>query len=165
MAFIAATAAGLALDRLVWSDIPLWSGGVPQDLRDLMTNGIILSVPLAAMWTFTTLALQLRHPRYPLRRSLRQPGMAACCAATMALALGCFLVACSMQRRPDIFSARIIMGFGLPAMAGSAVTAVWTLAVLLGAYRASSDWLDRLGRLLGLYWMTSVLALGWTLTG
>jgi hypothetical protein len=37
--------------------------------------------------------------------------------------------------------------------------------MLAGEYQAARDWLDRLGRLMGLYWVISTLVLGWTLTG
>jgi hypothetical protein len=50
-------------------------------------------------------------------------------------------------------------------MAGSAVLAVWTFMMLTGGYRANSDWMDRLGRLLGFYWVMSIAVLGWPLTG
>jgi hypothetical protein len=62
-------------------------GALLKHFRDLTAAGIILSVLFAAMWTVATLALQLRRPRYRLRRVLRRPGTAACCAATVALAL------------------------------------------------------------------------------
>jgi hypothetical protein len=65
-----------------------WDGGVLNHFRDLIAAGIILSVPLAAVWTVAALALQLRRPRYLLRRVLRRLGTAACRAATVALALG-----------------------------------------------------------------------------
>jgi hypothetical protein len=165
MVLIAATAAGLALDRVVWSDALVWDVAAWKNSRDLVGNGLVLSVPIAAMWTIGTLSLQLRQPRDRLRRLLRRPGMAACCAATSALALGSGLAICAMRSGAASFSSKLILAFGLPVMAGSAVTAVWTLSMLSGRYRSASDWIDRLGRLMGLYWMTSILALGWALTG
>ncbi len=49
MALIAATAAGLAIDRVFLSDMRGWDGAVLKHFRDLIAAGIILSVPLAAM--------------------------------------------------------------------------------------------------------------------
>src|SRR3954466_11817797 len=100
MALIAATAAGLTIDRFFWSDMHGWDGAVLKHFRDLTAAGIILSVPLAASWTVATLALQLRRPRYRLWRLLRRPGTAACCAATVALALGAGLVICTTRGAP-----------------------------------------------------------------
>jgi carbon starvation protein CstA len=165
MVLIAATAAGLTIDRVFWSDMHGWDGAVLKHFRDLTSAGIILSVPLAAMWTIATLALQLRRPRYRLRRLLERPGTAACCAATVALALGAGLVICASRGTPISFASRLIMGYGLPMMAGSAVTAVCTVSMIAREYRAAPDWNDRLGRLIGLYWVMSTLVLGWALTG
>jgi hypothetical protein len=164
MALIAATAAGLTIDRFFWSDMHGWDGAVLKHFRDLTAAGIILSVPLAASWTVATLALQLRRPRYRLRRLLQRPGTAACCAATVALALGAGLVICTTRGAPGSYASRLIMAYGLPMMAGSAVAAVWTHSMIVGADRPASDWNDRLGRLLGIYWVMSLLVLGWTLT-
>ena len=165
MALIAATAAGLTIDRCFWSDMHGWDGAVLKHYRDLTFAGTILSVPFAAMWTVAILALQFRRPRYRLRRLLGRMGTAACYAATVALALGAGLVICAMRGGSVSFGSRMIMGYGLPIMAGSAVTAVWTLLIIVGAYRGTSDWNYRLGRLVGIYWMMSLLVLGWTLTG
>ncbi len=165
MALIAATAAGLTIDRCFWSDMHGWDGAVLKHYRDLTFAGTILSVPFAAMWTVAILALQFRRPRYRLRRLLGRMGTAACYAATVALALGAGLVICAMRGGSVSFGSRMIMGYGLPIMAGSAVTAVWTFLIIVGAYRGTSDWNYRLGRLVGIYWMMSLLVLGWTLTG
>jgi hypothetical protein len=62
-------------------------------------------------------------------------------------------------------SARPMIMYGLPMMAGSAVTGVWGVSIPTVGFRYASDWIDRLGRLLGLYWMCSLLAAGWSLTG
>ncbi len=166
MALIAAAAAGLALDCIVWFDTDVWIHGTAKDFRDLASRGFVLSAPPAAMWTVTTLALALRHPRNRLRRLLRQPGTAACAAATSALVLGVVLVIRAILGNGLVFSSArpMIMGV-LPIMAGSAVTGVWGVSIPTGGFRYASDWIDRLGRLLGLYWMSSLLAVGWHLTG
>jgi hypothetical protein len=168
MILIAATAAGLAFDRVAWSLFAFWAVATRGDRRDLAAKGIVLSVPIAAMWTVATLALQLRPPRDRLRRLLRRPGMAACCAATCGLAIGGGLMICAMRSASAGVTSDLVLGFGLgyglPTMAGSAVTAVWTLSMLAGGYRAASDWIDRLGRLVGLCWVMSIPVLGWALT-
>ena len=164
MALIAATAAGLAIDRVFLSDMRGWDGAVLKHFRELTAAGIILSVPLAAMWTVATLALQLRRPRDRLRRLLGRSGTAACCTATVAMTLGAGLVICTMRTISVSFTSRLVIAYGLPIMAGGAVTAVWALSVIAGAYRAVPDWNDRMGRLMGIYWVLSLLALAWTLT-
>ena len=44
-------------------------------------------------------------------------------------------------------------------------TAAWTLSMMVGSHRAASDWIDRLRRLIGLYWLMSVPGLGWVQSG
>jgi hypothetical protein len=165
MVMIAATAIGLAFDRVVWLGTPLWNGTNPMTSRDLTLRAIALSVPVAAIWTIATVLLHLRHLRYPLRRMLRRPGMAASCAATVALVLGGGLAACTMEGASVGLEGALVFGCGLPVMAGSAVAAVWTLSMMVGRYRPVADWLDRLGRLMGLYWVLSFPALGCALSG
>ncbi len=55
----------------------------------------------------------------------------------------------------------LIAVYGTPLMAGSAAAAAWVLSLLSWGYRPAADWLDRLGRLMGLYWMVSLVAMGW----
>ncbi len=169
MMIIAATATGLALDRAVWLDTALWSeirfwdGSVPRDFRSLVHIGVLLSVLPAAMLTVAALALHLRQPRDRWRRVCRRPGMAACLAATSPLVIGMALVGCARLGKSD-FTANLLLGYGLPLMAGGAVAAEWSLLVLNGRWRPSPSWLDRLGRLVGLLWLVSIAALGWTFT-
>jgi len=169
MVIIAAAATGLALDRAVWLDTAVWSeiwsrdGSVPRDLRSLVGLGIILSALPAVMLTVATLALHLRRPRGRLRWVCRRPGMSACLAATASSTIVIALVGCAMLGRSD-FTVRMLLGYGLPLMAGGAVAAEWSLLGFIGGWRPSPNWLDRSGRLVGLLWLVSIAALGWTFT-
>jgi hypothetical protein len=164
MVVIAATAAGLAIDRIAWLDIIRWGDPNLKSFRGFTILVIILSVPVAAMWTTATLVLQLRHPRYRLRRLVRRPGMAACCAATSALAIDGGLAVCAMLGTSGDFTSRLILVYGLPMMAGGGVTTVWALSMMAGQYRVSSDWSERLGRLVEFYWVMTIPCLGWVFT-
>ena len=119
MVLIAATAVGLAIDRYYWSKVPLWAGPMRWPLRGFIAAGIIFSAPLAGMFTIAVLALQLRRPRYRLRRLLRRPGTAACWAATTALALGTGPAVCALRLDWRGSSAMLMIGCGLPIMAGT----------------------------------------------
>lgn len=165
MVLVAATAAGLALDRTFWFDTHFWSGARPTRLRMVTGAGIILSVPIAAKWGAAVIGLQLRRPRYRLQRLLWPTGTAAIYAATLGLALGAVLGICAMRGGSINPMSMMIMTYGLPMMAGSVVTAVWTLSMITGKYPAAVDWRDDLGRHLGLYWVVCVVAVGWVLTG
>jgi hypothetical protein len=171
MVLIAATAAGFLVDRLIWFDVARgawldlrgWKGNAPKDFQLIIAVGIVLSMPLAASWTVASLALQLRRPRYRLRRLLCRTGMAACCAAVPAFAVGAGMVICTMRANLLTRTSRSIVAFGMPVLAGSNVIAVWTVLMIIGGHRAASDWHDRLGRLIGLYWVMAILAVGWML--
>ena len=51
------------------------------------------------------------------------------------------------------FDPQLEFGFLLPIAAGCAVAAVWDFSILVRGYRVASDWVDRLGWLIGLYWV------------
>lgn len=157
MVLIAASAVGLALDRAIYGGAGL---PYPQTLR-----AIAISAPVVATWTIAVLVLSLRHPRFRRRRLLRRPGTEANCAATAALVLGAGLVGCTLWGDDPGGFAEVVIVMGVPIMAGSAVTAVWILSLLAGRFRAAPDWIDRLGRLMGFYWIASTLIVGWTLAG
>jgi hypothetical protein len=170
LVLIAATAAGLAADCYLWSDAALgfevrsWGIWALPDLRSLVDCGIVLSTPPAVMWSAATVAFHLRRPRERMRRAVRRPGMAACCASTSASIMGIGVAGCAALGRND-FSARLLLAYGLPLMAGSAVAAVWLVLVLSRNWNPSSLWPDRLGRLLGGYWLASITALAFAVAG
>ncbi len=49
---------------------------------------------------------------------------------------------------------------GLPSKAVFAVAAAWATLGLLGVWESEKGWIDRLGRLFGLYWIGYPI-LGW----
>ena len=158
---IAATVAGIEIHRAVWpTEPPL---GPVRNLGSLIQRVVFWSAPPAAMWTAATLVLQLRSPRPRLRRLLGRPGVAVCCAVSSALVLGAALIGCAMRANQNSFfsTTELIAVYGTPLMAGSAAAAAWVLSLLSWGYRPAADWLDRLGRLMGLYWMVSLVAMGW----
>jgi len=75
MILIAASAVGLALARAIIHDAPrLWPS--PTWVVQPVTYFLLT-------WTTAFIPLRLRSPRPPLGRLMLQPGMAACCAATI----------------------------------------------------------------------------------
>jgi hypothetical protein len=170
LVLIAAAAVGLAADCYLWSDAALgfevrsWRTSTLPDLRSLVGCGIVLSTPPAVMWSAATVALHLRRPRERTRRAVRRPGMAACCASSSASVIGIGVAGCAALGRNDI-SARLLLSYGLPLMAGSAVAAVWLVLVLSRSWNSSSLWPDRLGRLLGGYWLASITAIAFAVAG
>jgi hypothetical protein len=89
-------------------------------------------------------------PRPGWRRLSRQPGLVACVAATAAMLLGAIRVAAGglhFMAEWAVFESRI----------PSAVIAGWIALAAGGRWRAEPGWIDRTGRLLGLYWIALVL--------
>ena len=159
MALVAATAVGLALHRAFWSEEPPFI--LAGDWRNRILAGMVLTTPLAATWTVASLFVQLWPKQKRWRRRLARPGAAVCCAASSALGVGIALLACGMRGGDPYFLISSIMLYGLPAIAGTAVASAWILVILIHGYRPATDWADRLGRVMGHYWMIWLPVLGW----
>lgn len=162
MALVAATAVGLALHRAFWLEaIPVVHGA---SWRAIVVTGMAFSTPGAMAWTTAILALQFQ-PGRGRRRRLARPGAAVCCAACSAMVVGIVPMVCVNQGRNSVFLINDLMLFGLPALAAASVASTWVLIMILTGYRRSSDWADRLGRVMGLYWLLWIPVLGWSLIG
>lgn len=112
--------------------------------------GSCIVVPLMA----ATLALRFRRPRPRWLRIARQPGFAACAAAMVALVPGVAVRLAMIHRpglqRPGFFDQR---WNGVIYWIGPAVIGGWLALALCRRWKAEPDWVDRLGRLLGFYWV------------
>ena len=157
MALLAATAVGLALVCGLME--------VPQ-LRSGTLRRMGLAAPLAAAWALTLLGLRLRRPRPSLRRLARQPGTAAGIMVLVALpvAAGWLLAARtidSFENLPPLILGRD----GYPSFErltttiGPLVLGAWLILALCGLRRPEPGWIDRLGRLLGAYWIVLSLVI------
>jgi hypothetical protein len=83
MILVAATAAGLAILRMFLAEGRFFIGAPFQGrFTSYVLGGIEVIYPFLAMWTFALVILGLRQPRPRIRRLVRQPGMAACFAAS-----------------------------------------------------------------------------------
>jgi hypothetical protein len=109
---------------------------------------------MVAAWMVAAIPLRLRRPS-PGRRGLsRQPGFVACAAAAGSLAAGLLWVWSMRHRpgfqRPDSFEQAWLSTTHWTA---SAVAGAWLTLLLNRRWRAEPSWIDRFGRLLGLYWI------------
>jgi hypothetical protein len=105
-------------------------------------------------------------PRLGTRISLRQPGLLACLAILVGTAAGVSL-------RAGHRAVAGLRGFGLIDFfdiylatvmgTGELVAASWATLALAGAWRSVPDWVDRSGRILGIFaillWVASGLSL------
>jgi hypothetical protein len=124
-------------------------------------------------WTLAVLMLRLRRPRPQLRDLACQPGAMACFAAALALVpalvgLLFLLLSSGSPRTVDYNAPGFQRGLAaffilLPALSGFSVLGAWTTLFLTRQYRAEPTWIDRTGRVLGVYWIGSILLPLWGL--
>jgi len=108
--------------------------------------------PLPMAWTLAALVLRLRSPRPSMRRLMHQPGAVASTAATMMILIGAIhylldLHKASWHETPFEYTV-----FSL----GCGVGAAWLILALGMCWRAERSCIDRLGRVLGVYWIAMV---------
>ncbi|WP_435016349.1 hypothetical protein TA3x_003914 [Tundrisphaera sp. TA3] len=104
------------------------------------------------------IVLRLRPPRPGRIRS--QPGFVACLAVMLAVLVGVARVA-TIFHRPSFHSES---GFeqiwgSVTARASWAVMGAWLALHLSGDWDAEPSWVDRAGRLLGVFWIAPMLML------
>lgn len=115
---------------------------------------VYLTAPCFATWTLALIPIRLARPRPVLRRLARQPGMAAACAAVVALVF--FSVHLPCVGYVEVLYARAFVDMG-PSFLGLAVLVAWTTLLLGGRWRSESSWIDRLGRALTIYRIIAAL--------
>lgn len=105
------------------------------------------------------IGLRLRRPRPRWRRLGSQPGFVACVAMLVTLIPGLLWIA-TIYHRPGF---RRPLGFEqawgcVIEWADSAVLGAWFALVVSRRWRPERSWIDRLGRILGLYWLLLIFA-------
>jgi hypothetical protein len=128
-------------------------------------------IPLMLLITISALIVRLRRPRPPVRRILRQPGAIACAAAVAVAVLESvravvFDVVWLLDSANDVFAvfarkmgswdwADLLWSvyWNLPTRIGHTVTVIWLVLILSGRWYPARDWIDRLGRILGAFWI------------
>jgi hypothetical protein len=98
--------------------------------------------------------LRFLGPRPGLRQIARQPGAAACWAASVTVLARYAMAAISIPFAPQ--GARMLLYgavIGSSYLPGPAVGAVWLNLVLGRRWRPDPSWIDRAGRVVGVFWM------------
>ncbi len=185
LVLIAATAVGMALARSWWDVLMIeYFRALPEgSLALYLKLGPILvipALPFASAWTVAIMILRLKKPRPTLRLLFRQPGTAACAAASFLIALlvsrcavGCvcqillrgessFLLE-TEERYGDKLSAFLSLEFE-PALGsfGLVIGAVWVLLTLTHLSTSEPTWIERAGRGLGGLWILIALGQWWS---
>jgi hypothetical protein len=180
MILVAALAGALAATRLATADLA-WV--LFQQPFFAVYLGTALVLPVLACLSLALLVIGLRPPRPRLRRLVLRPGMAACLASCLVLAvIAAWAGLWALAGRPPLGSSWTLYsqsGSGVSSRSvvlaaawmpsfltrfadrpGYAVAGAWLILVCAGRWRPDPNWIDRAGRLLGLGWiLTSLLQL------
>jgi hypothetical protein len=138
-------------------------GVSPLGWRGVLDHTVIVSSAGALFGTLALLILRLRRPRPPLRRLTLQPGFTAGLAIMVHAAFVglSFIKLARIELRGaaglEWVTYEFLLELTLSYGNGSAVAAVWLVAALGGRWRAERSWLDRSGRVLGVFWIVSTL--------
>jgi hypothetical protein len=138
------------------------------------------AVPFPAMWSLAVLALAVFDRGTVRRRRLRHAGVVACIAAVVALALTT-LIASSFYVLHVLEEVRVIPRIftharnthAMPPFAnapmeeivGAAVLGAWSAMAASGRWRCQRSWIDRTGRVLGIFWIGLFLIYLYAYTG
>jgi hypothetical protein len=176
MLLVALTGVGLATCRYA---IDAWPGAGASVFRPLapFEHGVTsvavvvsaadfmaITLTMIGGWTLVLPLIRLKSQRIGLRRLLRQPGFTACLAAVFGMLAGWVHLGLSMGmsrlvdgrlRGPLFFWVRHYVLDDMLVEAGVWVAAVWTYQALSGRWRAQPDWVDRVGRVLGVVWIVA----------
>ncbi len=183
---VAATAAGLTITRHYYDVIGELPGIELHRGMSLMQvwywayhRGCMLQVS-SIILSLTLLALRLRQPRPRFRRLMRQPGTVACWAILLVVLLrllgmveGALLArAVGLRWHQIVFDVdEIDRAYSLPLVfTGAAdlapqmclaVAVSWALLLVGGQWRAEPSWIDRMGRVLGTYYILMIPFFFW----
>lgn len=151
MVLVAATAFGLAGNRLVIS-----GGMTPFEAI----------TPCLLAWTFAVLALNLLKPKRNFRLLARKFGFIACAVSPVGLLLAAnemfYDYVNKYYIRPpfqDFFFVSIM--YDTEGVNGSLVAGSWVALFLCGHRKMRADWLEWLGRVLGLLWVVLLVSGMW----
>jgi len=163
---IAATSPGLVLMR---QSGPLeigWSS--PIRFFWTVRNCFYFFSYIVVGWTFLLLLLCLRTPRPPLRRLVRCPGFVATVVSVIVILIR--LINCLSVVFVTSLHYNKLLAYGwmvklfqgldelklFPSEVGCAIVAAWSIQAIGGRWRPEPTWCDRLGRILGLYWISTI---------
>ena len=123
----------------------------------------LMAAPTLASLSLALVALRLRRPRPRLHRLVRQPGFTACFASVVAcLACASAILALrgtyfmdSIGGSDDIGLAQLFAAIVLSSsvVASGFVILTWLGLAISRNWRPEPGWIDRFGRVLGVFWL------------
>jgi hypothetical protein len=179
MVFVAATAVAFTIFRQGLAGGPAFTtfGG---NLERWLFTWMRQVVPFPAMWSLALLAIAVFDRSSSRRRTIRQAGTVACCAAVVALALTTLIASAfyglhtleEIKVIPRIFThgrnSHAMPPFAdapMEEIVGAAVLGAWSVMVATGRWRVPRSWIDWTGCLLGIFWISLFLVYLYGYTG
>jgi hypothetical protein len=157
--------------------LPDWFTGQPTEPRSALDHSVnltnlvggeiaalcCLTLPLIVVLTLSIVPIRLFKPRPRFRRLVRQPGAMGAVAASFAIVIAALQVTCTVLSAADgiMGDDRYVITLlgGVASYPGLAVYFVWMTIIAGGRWRAEPDWIDRVGRALGTYWIMMAAAM------
>jgi hypothetical protein len=179
MVLVAATAVAFAIFRETLS-VPVAFTTFGGRGEEWLFYWMHRAVPFPAMWSLAVFALAVFDRSQVRRRKLRHPGIVACCAAVVVLALTSLVASAfyglhaleEFGAIPRIFThtrnAHAMPPFAnapMEEIVGAAVLGAWSVMAASGRWKNQRTWLDRAGRLLGIIWIGLFLIYLYAYTG
>src|SRR5262245_5829492 len=179
MLLVAATAVAFTISRNGWPPglaFTTFGGSLERLLFVFMRQ----CIPFPAMWTLTIVVLAWWDQRRRQRRAPRHAGIIACYAAGAAIVVTSFIgssfyavhVLEDNLMIPKILSHATQMhpfppfaNAPLEEIVGASVLGAWTTLAGSRRWRTESSWIDRLGRVLGVFWILLFLCYVYAYTG
>jgi hypothetical protein len=158
-----ATMAGVALAWSTWPDLASnprqpWPGRLRASIG---AYEIAVITPILSAWSMAVVSIRARAPRPRPWALAREPGVAACLGATLAVSasvLWAIAVEVGMSdpvavgwRSRSVF--RPIRDGAIYGVAGA-----WLAIAMAGRWAPSPGWIDRIGRVVAVLWIVAALA-------
>lgn len=153
MVMVAATAIGLVGSSSLYGFEAGTSLGTGSEL---WLNGLSLIRPCLISWCLALSLIALKRPRPTIRRVARQPGVVGCWAATIALAATIFIEWAKLTWYRCPFDLGDAAFYSSNRPMGCSVLSIWVIAKLSGRWRPEPNWIDRMGRLLGMIFILAM---------
>jgi hypothetical protein len=154
MIIVVALATGLALARVALYQMGGWismirqlgSPGWPTWWNMFWTAVQILFCFIVALIP-ALIVVCLRRPRPPLRRVALQPGFVALCVLVLVGMIDVDAIYLDLVSWPPLVHA---------VLPGAAVLASWLVLVVFRCWQPERSWIDRTGRLIGVFWIATI---------
>jgi hypothetical protein len=166
MVLVAATAIAFAIVRPRWPASRMGFSTFGGHWEQWLFVWMHQVVPFPALWSFAVFVIAWRDRCKGQRPTVRSAGIVACYAATAALAVAslissAFHVIHFLEDHgviPKILShpTHQLSPFDnapLEELIGAAVLGAWSALAAIRRWRAEPSWIDRLGQLLGVFWI------------